>query len=183
MNVSLRPYGTRILLKLTFLPTLSPYGADYQRVIARTHVFYEIERRKNEGDFNTVAKTKPNGTRMYRYDDYEVQPATDYFYRLKMTDNDGSFRYSPVVHAKLPELEASLTISPNVTAGQVTILTKQPFILPSLRILDAGGQVFFSKSGMLLPCPLDLTFLQNGMYFMEAETGNGRVFERFIINK
>jgi hypothetical protein len=49
MNVSLRPYETRILLKLTFLPTLSPHGADYQRVIAKIHVNLTAYRMKKRG--------------------------------------------------------------------------------------------------------------------------------------
>jgi hypothetical protein len=38
MGVTLRPYGTGILLKLTFLPTLIPYGADNQLGIAIIYV-------------------------------------------------------------------------------------------------------------------------------------------------
>lgn len=83
---------------------------------------YNLERSLDGSNFDyltTIAAVgNSSSTLNYSYDDFEVLRETNYFYRYKVFDNDGSYEFSPVVVGRLygegnGNLNESVFVYPN----------------------------------------------------------------------
>lgn len=64
---------------------------------------YELERSDNSTDYSKIATITPRGSyTQTTYTQKDYAPAFESYYRLKMTDNDGTSRYSSVVFLRKP---------------------------------------------------------------------------------
>jgi hypothetical protein len=65
---------------------------------------FEVERKSNKSDWSKIGFVKGNGNcnvpKNYSFTDKEVTTGK-YYYRLKQLDNDGQFKYSPVVEVNI----------------------------------------------------------------------------------
>lgn len=114
-----------------------------------------IERSNDGRIFNrigTIPAINNNSIRKsytYSDDDASLQSGTILYYRLKMVDRDGSFKYSSIVTISLADISGRITVVPNpVTQGnEITV----NFIAPSngtvkLKITDNFGRVLMQHS-------------------------------------
>ncbi|MBK8702554.1 MAG: T9SS type A sorting domain-containing protein [Saprospiraceae bacterium] len=58
-----------------------------------------------------------SGLNQYAYIDHAVAAGSSYYYRLKMIDLDGSFKYSNIVTASMDENGIRYTVTPNPSKG------------------------------------------------------------------
>jgi hypothetical protein len=65
---------------------------------------------------------------------------------------------------------------PNPTAGILNIETEQTIEL--IRVFDAHGKLMQTSSGNLKT--IDVSMLEDGLYFLELKTNHGTTFERFV---
>ncbi len=85
----------------------------------------EIGRGIDKNNFKQIGNTKEagnnNGELKYSYIDNEAkdQQSKTVFYRLKLINIDGSFKYSSVIKILLPNIKASITIAPNPAINDV----------------------------------------------------------------
>jgi hypothetical protein len=89
---------------------------------------FEVERSLNSIQFTSIgtvsSKADHNITATYAFDDDVRTAAGDvFYYRLKMVDKDGSYRYSPVISIqRAGQLNSRITLAPNpVINRNVTI--------------------------------------------------------------
>lgn len=79
---------------------------------------FVLERSVDANNFNTITSISGHGTtsseHYYYYYDYDVIKNTDYYYRLKQIDYDGSFHYSNIIRGILID-DKSVVIYPNPT--------------------------------------------------------------------
>jgi hypothetical protein len=85
----------------------------------------------------------------YAYDDYAVEQARRYYYRLRQLDYDGRAMYSNLASAILDpnNLPARLQVYPNPTAGDVAVRLLTPEAGPiQLRLYNVTGQLIWEQA-------------------------------------
>lgn len=127
---------------------------------------FVVERGQTGTPFTTVATLAANngGNALSAYDYLDPSLAEgDYLYRLRMVDQDGSQRFSPLVSVTVAAGDA-FRVWPNPTSGPVNISgTKNGYLL-----LDAQGQRVVAprtSSG------LDLSGFASGLYYLRGADG------------
>jgi hypothetical protein len=123
-----------------------------------THHF-DIERSADGLHFEKIAQVSAKGSNS-NYTNWDNQPLQhSNYYRLKMTDIDGRFEYSPVVSVKMPE-ENAIRIYPNPSTSAVYIQTADR--AQATALIDAKGTLISSFS--TVPEQLDVADLPAGFY-------------------
>jgi 1,4-alpha-glucan branching enzyme len=75
--------------------------------------YYELQRSSDGQNFAAIAQIKATGNTNYSYADNIVSAASLYYYRLKSVDNDGNFKYSPVVKIRIQANGKFASVNPN----------------------------------------------------------------------
>lgn len=139
--------------------------------------YFDIERSANGVDFKKIGKVEaqPNSNQTNNYTFIDKEPiSTEFYYRLKMVEEDGSFEYSKsvVIYFK-GQLE--LALFPNPNQGSFNLLVKgQTDEVKSVSIIirSLTGQVMYRQNHLasLLPFnqQLFLENLPNGVYDVEV---------------
>ena len=89
--------------------------------------------------------------------------AMTHYYRLKMLDNDGSFKFSQVISLNKNETK-SLKVYPNPVKNSIQIVTSdynQP-----MRLYSINGALMMSQNQTSVQ--LDMSALPTGMYFLHV---------------
>jgi trimeric autotransporter adhesin len=109
---------------------------------------FEIERSINGNNFNQFALSKAAGNNsgelQYTYTDNEAidQQSNVVYYRLKLYNSNGSFKYSNIISIKIPTTKASITIAPNPVMNDVKGTIVSPIAgKVTLRIFDNTGRI------------------------------------------
>lgn len=94
------------LLSLTATPVDNDYiRVDWATATERNTNHFDIQRSRDGIMFNTIATLAAAGNsnerRDYAFDDHNVLKNTNYYYRIKTTDHDGSEEYTYIVTARL----------------------------------------------------------------------------------
>jgi len=134
---------------------------------------FDIEYSNNGNDFTKVhsvnAAGNSNTTKQYSYE-HSINNAAVHYYRLKMTDKDGSFTYSNVV--KLNNNKTVKTeVYPTVTSTTLNVnITAEQHKVATLQIISSDGRVLQQQTLNLQQGTqnktLNVSQLQNGMYFL-----------------
>jgi poly(beta-D-mannuronate) lyase len=146
---------------------------------------YEIDRSTNGSDFKKIGSVHTTGnsnTQTYTFDDPAHNKGKN-FYRLKMTDADGRFTYSPV---RMINFAVSVNVYPNPVKEILYIQSdavsdKQM----QIRLMAADGRVVKSISTKQLSlASLPVANLSAGIYLLQVSTASGELFtERIVISK
>ena len=75
--------------------------------------YYELQRSSDGQNFSAIAQIKATGNSNYSYSDNIVSATSLYYYRLKSVDNDGNFKYSPVVKIRIQANGKFASVNPN----------------------------------------------------------------------
>lgn len=110
---------------------------------------YELQRSTDGFAFEKIAWIAGKGgfgENNYTYNDLLIDVNTRYYYRLKMTDVDGSFSYSAVRSAELKKAWEKPLVVPNPTQNSSTIYFNAPNEgFATLFISDMKGRVVLEK--------------------------------------
>lgn len=137
---------------------------------------YELERKTENYDFGFISSAIANGfASHYQYPDFNVLPNTKYYYRLKLIDNDGLYKYSKTVEAMLGDTETIVDkIYPNPTSGLLNVemwLNENADI--HFTLVNALGQVVVSRFESMQVgnnlVKLDLNGLASGVYQLQVK--------------
>ncbi len=123
---------------------------------------FELERSANGTSFQTIGVILFDpATFEYNYPD-NIQTAGTYFYRLKMIDDDGTYKYGPVVMVKSDCADKTIVLFPNPTRNIVTIRGLQGGEL--IQLYGMKGELLINKKAMNYQEQLDLGKYPAGTY-------------------
>ncbi|MEP7110800.1 MAG: T9SS type A sorting domain-containing protein, partial [Ferruginibacter sp.] len=154
---------------------------------------FMVEKSLDGDKFNRFAVVSAKGNSIYenRYNATDDKPYPGYtFYRLKMLDNDGRFRYSGIVKIKTPQNAVVVSsIFPNPASSKINFqivadsrktLTVQVFDLLGKKLADFALIVIRGVNEK----QVFIEGLASGPYFIQVKDAMGNVIEKskFIKN-
>jgi hypothetical protein len=117
---------------------------------------FVVERSINAQQFAEIGTVTASGNGApeanYTFDDQEVEllNSEQVYYRLKMFDRNGVYRYSNVVRVNLPGLQNDVSISPNPVGSEVNAsITAAAAGSADWMIIDNGGRVLLQNTTLL----------------------------------
>ncbi len=140
---------------------------------------FEVQRSLNGREYTTVATAtaRGNSTQATTYAVLDkTTPAASLYYRLRQVDQDGSFRFSPVVTVAGIGQLAKVLLYPNPTTSSLHFLTEAA--LP-YRVLNQLGQPVLHGTTETGEATVPTETLKTGLYFLELQTGTGSVVQKF----
>ena len=140
--------------------------------------FFDIERSADGNVFAPVgavaaqAAAVDNGVMEKDYLFYDTKPLSSInYYRLKMVDGDGSFRYSQVVAVAFDK-GYGLAVFPNPAKQVLNVQLLAPRGQVLLELHDAAGRmvttVRLQSDGGMLTTAIDISGLAPGLYYVHA---------------
>jgi hypothetical protein len=147
---------------------------------------YQVQRSTDGSTFTTVgvvaAKGNTSTETAYRFTDYTAGSGT-HFYRLKMVDQNETFRHSPVVQITT-EAPLDVRVSGNPFSHQVRITLPDHQGPVSLRLLDATGKVYLHRTptatqASTISLEVDPS-LSKGLYILEVVADGKRSVHKLV---
>jgi hypothetical protein len=135
-----------------------------------------VERSTDGLHFNTVgriASANTPGVHHYHFTDGLLNGATVYYYRIRQTDIDGRYSFSPVVKLKGGGGSSMMTVYPNPAQNEVVVTLSANSLQPiRVRVLDVNGRVLQSEQWTLqagsTSRSLGVSTLAKGLYYIEV---------------
>jgi hypothetical protein len=162
-------------IKLTWI-TVSETNNDY----------YTIEKSKNAEGWEFVSNIKGagNSNSKLNYIDYDNHPYQGIsYYRLKQTDYDGKYTYSPIETINFID-QTFVWLAPNPAENKLTVFLKEELTNTRVSIFNASGSVVLLSNpdeSQALQMTLDISSLQPGMYTIKiAGDRNKTVISKFV---
>ena len=158
---------------------------DWQTATEINNDFFTVERSVDLQTWEKVLEMdgagNSNQTLKYQAEDYNPYRGVSY-YRLKQTDYDGQYSYSPVKTVDLDaQEEGAITVAPNPTKNRVTI-SASASELEVLAIYNVAGQDLtkFARIVERLDTQviLDLSDLAPGLYTIKTKTQGSKVYKQ-----
>ena len=153
--------------------------------------YYIVEKADDVSDFRAIGNIHAAGTSTqlleYSFQDPEALNVVCY-YRLKMIDLNGDFRYTAPLVVLPEQTTIGMNIFPNPSNGEITTIAVNSSNTQTmhLEIFNETGQLiqqssFYSGTGTQY-LPLDANELSSGLYFVRIENvdGSEMISARFI---
>lgn len=151
---------------------------------------YEIERSSNGVNFNAIGSVNAQGsvtTVHYNFTDDQLPSAAIVYYRLKMIDTDGHYRYSNIIQLRKEVIVQSRIISlapnpfVNILMIQYEAANKEKI---EGNILDSKGQllkqVSFTVTTGINQLYINGSELSPGVYLLRLQTNNQVITQKII---
>ncbi len=144
--------------------------------------YFSVERSDNGYLFESIgivqAKGYSNETVNYKFDDDAPLPGLNY-YRLKLTDENGAYKFSKVVLLEY-EIEQEISISPNPANAEILISIGSE-LNGIVHLYNQSGQKVKSITCSGEPSiSVPVQDLPPGVYFVQYFSANGVIYNRFV---
>ncbi len=143
---------------------------------------FEVERSNDAIGFNKIGTVNANNqiSNSYLFTDATAITHNTYF-RLKMVDKDGSFRYSSIVLVSSKATNA-ISVFPNPAKNNIVVNYSEAKPNTVAKIVSAEGKQLASYN---LPIgsvtnSIDISNLPKGNYLLALESGNGKQTASFL---
>ncbi len=140
--------------------------------------YFIVESSKDGLQFSKrgVVQAAGAGNHNYRFSDCSMLQDIRY-YRLKMVDQDGEFRYSKVVVLSAVKETTAISLYPSLVTSQLTIAIHDPSLFNSTMILsDVSGRIHRQTQLRNRNNILMVDYLMPGMYFIRFQNGETKSF-------
>jgi hypothetical protein len=145
--------------------------------------YFTIERSNDATNFESIAKVDASedslSVRIYSLIDGQLNSGISY-YRLKQTDFNGNFFYSPTINVQMDKFENSqIKIYPNPGVNQITIEGEESE-LNDLKIYDMVGLEVKSitRTNQTNGILMDVSVLPQGLYTIRTKTSTQKVYKQ-----
>ena len=154
---------------------------------------FVVERSMDGTNFENINTVAGAGTALgsskYAYPDQDInnQPSLIFYYRLKMVDRDGSFKYSNIITITLPDVTDKLIVYPNPSEGIINIrITTTASGTAKWKLINNTGRVVMNQTHHLRKGKNDflinLELLPSGVYYFML-SGEGITDQKVKIQK
>lgn len=129
----------------------------------------------------TVIANNTAGNQSYSFTDAKPLTGTSY-YRLKLIDKDGKFKYSEIRTIKNSN-EISLGLSPNPATTKIDVFYLKAKEGAVLTVVNMSGQVQLMKAvpvGSMQMADVDVSGLAKGYYIITVQNGDEKITGNFI---
>jgi trimeric autotransporter adhesin len=138
---------------------------------------FSIERSDDGRNYKAIGTVAANGSSSapinYSYQDFDVvqQSARDFNYRLKIFDNNGTYKYSNAISVSLPGSIGTVSVFPNPVVNDLKAAVTSPVTgNASWRIIDNTGRTILYGNAILRKGNNDLSINMNkltaGSYYL-----------------
>ena len=144
---------------------------------------FEIERSSDARNFSSIGTVNAyNSQATNNYSFADAQPLVgSSFYRLKIVDRDGKFKYSNVVSINT-KLKGGLTVYPNPTTDNITVSHSKASANTTLNVLTVSGKKVSSitVSKDAVQTSVDVSTLPAGNYVIVINNAGERSSVKFV---
>ena len=148
---------------------------------------FDIERSTDGNNFQRVgtiaSSNAPNGD-SYRFDDDIIHyPATKLYYRLKMIDKDGSFKFSNVINIHVEARQEKILLAGNIVDHFIQMVSPSSLLVKPIQadIVNPQGMVMVSKTISGTTSTLLVSQLSPGQYYIRfSQEGKWLQTEKFV---
>lgn len=144
---------------------------------------FELERSNGNNSWvalGRIAARNTAGNQSYEWWDDKPASGVNY-YRLKMVDIDGDFKYSKVVSIKTGT--TSVLVYPNPNQGRFSVEINNAGRKSSLQLFDVSGRSVHKQQLMNGVNLVTVKSLPGGIYMLKVEDGGQVHLERLILTK
>lgn len=152
---------------------------------------FEIERSADGRNFASIGWVHAKGSNAlstnYLFWDQAPGSAQTLYYRLKLTDHDQSYQYSPLHSVQFKGTLSQLTLWPNPTREQTELVlesTKNGQV--NIQLVNTLGQEWLLETHPIAPgsnrIPIDLQDLVSGIYAIKIQMGTEK-WVRWLVKK
>ncbi|MEQ1678432.1 MAG: T9SS type A sorting domain-containing protein, partial [Chitinophagaceae bacterium] len=157
--------------------------------------FYEIERSENGTDYSsiTIKAAQQSGAARVQYqytDDLTTATGNVFYYRLKMVDIDGQFKYSNIILVRKGQKAINgISISPNpLISGDMATVRFEAAAKATVdfKVVDIAGRVVLTQQNNAIEgtnsvAINNLDRLQPGLYVLQMNDGTAVQTTKFTI--
>jgi len=140
-----------------------------------------VERSIDGNVFNAIGTISANGNNngsVFNYSFADVDAANQQslllYYRLKIVDRDGSFKYSSIITISLADITGKLTVSPNPVVGEAKINISAPADGSiEWKLIDNTGRIIlqnaeYVRKGNGNSFTINMNKLSRGSYYLSV---------------
>jgi hypothetical protein len=145
--------------------------------------FFTIEKTLNGKDWSVVANIKGSGNsnEVRHYQAFDNRPFSGLsYYRLKQTDFDGKFTYSPISSVRVDKVD-TIDVYPNPTNHKITV-AGDALELAKINVTNSFGKqlqtLSFEAHNGSTEVEIDLSELPSGIYFIHTATQVKKVIKK-----
>jgi endonuclease I len=145
---------------------------------------YDVERSTDGITFNKIGEVAGANLSNYDFTDNNLPKSSVIYYRLKMVDIDGAFKYSKVVPVRLNNNLSNAIVYPNPTKDNLNIKLYETLQGNStLQVADVTGRIVKTQSlnASQLNISLDVKNLPAGRYFIKISNSKQVINQSFVV--
>ena len=143
---------------------------------------YVIEKSTDGRSFNAIGTVKATNQKAYSFTDGATSDNNSY-YRLKMVDIDGAFKYSYIVSIK-SKLNANISLSPNPVKNNLMIQHPKVITEGHIQVISANGQLLkdVKLATNAVISNVDMSGFTSGLYHVVFRSGSD-MFSKTVIKQ
>ncbi len=153
--------------------------------------YFELQRSVDGSHFTTIGNIKGNGTKnsesYYQYTDnlmsIEKSTTNILYYRLNQVDFDGKSSLSEIKIVKLEEVNNEINVYPNPTNNVLNISFTPQSSSVVMNLYDITGNIIKNVTTLNSNNQIDLSELNNGIYFIIVTGNNLFLSRKFVVKK
>lgn len=133
---------------------------------------YTVECSYNGRDFTAIGhiQANPNAESYYQYTDNRPHLSSIAYYRLKMTELDGSYAYSRIISVTLPRQNSNVLAYP-IPAHDFVRIKGKDITGTSMKLLNSQGVILKIIQVRADDQEINISFLPSGVYFITTNSG------------
>ncbi len=178
--------GAFLFLNCTLPVQLSAFTSNFQNNTVQLNwkvelqsdfSHFEVERSYDGASFSVIKRINSTGAKDYQFIDDSFEQGSNIFYRLKMVDQNGSFKYSNILKMQTKGI-VRLSVMPNPAARFLTVSGLNR--TGQIEVFDMQGKRVIQNTVQSQALSIDLSNLQSGMYLLKYNNGTNTEIQKFF---
>ncbi len=150
-------------------------GLNWQTANEQNSSYFDVEFSKDGSKFESIGRVNAAGSSstLKNYSLMHLSPVNGLnYYRLKLVDAGGSFKYSTVRTVKFSN-STSISIMPNPTADRIYLTSNEGGTLQSVDLYTISGKLLQHVNNFTLGKSIDLSTYSPSIYILKLIDKNG----------